>query len=368
MPISKEATAVVALVNKKFGAGTLVLASDVPVRKPMTTGSLSVDIALGGGFPVNQWSEIVGRESSSKTSLAYMTLTANQRLNPDFTTLWVAAEAYNGKWARSLGVDNSRVHLATTNRMEQAYEILVQAAESRAYDLLVLDSYPALVANQEEEKSMEDMLVGLGARRTGQFFRKVGSSMGRSLVDEEKPVVGLFINQFRKAIGAFSPQGTPNTTPGGEAKNYAFYSRIELSRAEYIDEPIPGKGMKRRVGQVVKAKAIKNKQAAPHKVAGYDFYFENAPGHGFKAGEHDKVKELVTLGVLYDQINRRGAYYDVAGETFKGSDSLLAGIRENLGLQDELAQQIRLVALGDDATPISEEPYADEDDELADAA
>lgn len=366
MPLSKDALAVQAQINRKFGDGTLVLAADVPTRKPLTTGSLSVDIALGGGWPSNQWSEIVGKESSSKTSLAYMTLHANQQLDPHFMTLWIAAEAYNKKWAASLGVDNSRVHLASTNQMEKAYEILVRAADSRAYDLLVLDSYPALVADQEEEKSMEDMVVGLGARRTGQFFRKVGSSMGRSLVDEEKPVVGLFINQYRKAIGAYSPQGTPNTTPGGEAKNYAFYSRLELSRTEYIDEPIPGKNMKRRVGQTVKARAMKNKQAPPQKVASYDFYFENAPQRGFRAGEHDVAKELVTMGVLYDQIHQRGGgWFDVAGESFKGLPALTAGLRENLDLQGELEAQIRAVSLGEGGISLSE---VEDEPEMEDAA
>jgi recombination protein RecA len=234
--------------------------------------------------------------------------------------------------------------------------------------LLVLDSYPALVADQEDEKTMEDMVVGLGARRTGQFFRKVGSNMGRSILDEKANVVGLFINQFRDQIGGFSPRGTPQTTPGGQAKNYAFYARAELSRTEYIDEPVPGKNMKRRVGQTVKVKVVKNKQAAPHKVAGYDFYFENAPQHGFRAGEHDVAKELVTMGILYDQITARGGgMYDVAGESFKGQPALLAGIRENIGLQEELSKAIMQVALGEGSTPLSQEPYVD-DEELTDAA
>lgn len=368
MALSTDALAVAATINKKFGAGSLIIASDIVTAPPLTSGSLSVDIALGGGFPQNQWSEVIGRESASKTSLAYMCLAANQRLNPDFTTIWVGSEAYNAKWAAGLGVDNSRVHLAPTNRMEQAYEILIEAANSKAYDLAVLDSYPALVAKDEDEKTMQDMVVGLGARRTGQFFRKVGSSMGRSLTDPERPMVGLFINQFRKAIGTFSPMGTPNTTPGGEAKNYAFYVRVELSRTEYIDEPIPGKGMKRRVGQSVKVKAIKNKQAAPHQVGGYDFYFENAPGHGFKAGEHDHVKELVTLGVLYDQINRRGAWYDLAGHTFKGTDAMVTALREEQELQQQLEADIRAVALGGPALRISESPYEEDTDEEAIAA
>jgi recombination protein RecA len=192
--------------------------------------------------------------------------------------------------------------------------------------------------------------------------------MGRSILENETNVVGLFINQFRDKIGGFSPRGTPQTTPGGQAKNYAFYSRVELAKVEYIDEPVPGKAMKRRVGQTVRVNVVKNKQAAPHKVAGYDFYFENAPQHGFRAGEHDVAKELVTMGVLYDLITQRGGgMYDVAGESFKGQPALVAAIRENLDLQEQLAQDIKSVALGDSATPVSVE-LLDDDDELADAA
>lgn len=360
MPLSKDALAVQTLINKKFGSGALVTASSLSEYPPMTTGSLSVDISLGGGWPRNQWSEVIGRESSSKTSLAYMTLCANQALDPEFSTMWVAAEAYNRRWAESLGVDNSRVHLATTNRMEDAYEILVQAARANAYDLLVLDSYPALVPDEEEAKAMQETVVGLGARRTNQFFRKIGSNMGKPQTGEGRPVVGLFINQFRKAIGQFSPQGTPNTTPGGEGKNYFLYTRTELSRTEYIDEPIPDKNMKRRVGQVVKARNIKNKAEAPHKVAGYDFYFADAPQHGFKAGEFDKAKELVTLGVLYDCITRRGSRYDVAGTSYIGKEALLHAVREDLDLAAALEKEIREVALGSGARPLADESPAQE--------
>lgn len=356
MPLSKEARAALTLVNKRFGAGTLVVASEVPELKPLSTGSVSVDIAFGGGLPANQWCEFVGTESSSKTSLAYMTVATNQRLDENFTTLWVGSEKYNAQWAEKFGVDNSRIHLAATNQMEKAYQIMVDAASSDAYDLLVLDSYPALIADAEEEKSMEEMTVGLGARRTNQFFRKVGSQMGRSLLDVERPVYGIFINQWRSKIGNLPPRADNRTTPGGEGKNYSFYIRAELSRTEFIDEPVPGKNMKRRVGVGVKVKTFKNKQTAPYKVGGYDLYIANAPQHGFHAGEIDRAKELWTHGVLYDVITNAGSWFTLPdGTQVHGKDAGYERIRSEVDLQELLDKHIRAVALGGDLGDDQEE-------------
>lgn len=356
MPLRKEAIAVQAQINKRFGPGTIVIASDVPDLPVLSTGSLSVDIAFGGGLPANQWVELVGTESSSKTSLAYMAVAHNQRCDPGFSTLWIGSEKYNTAWAANLGVDNSRVALASTNSMELAYQLMVDAAGSKVYDLLVLDSYPALIAEGEEEKDMDEMVVGLGARRTGQFFRKVGSQMGRSLLDVERPVYGIFINQWRSTIGG-PPRADNRTTPGGSGKNYSFYIRAELSRTEFIDEPVPGKNMKRRVGVVVKVKTFKNKQAAPYKVGGYDLYIANAPAHGFRPGEIDRAKELFTHGLLYDVIEAGGGgYYTMPdGERIRSKDAVYERVRQDAGLQELLERHIRTEALGADLNDVAED-------------
>lgn len=355
MPLSKEARAAGALVNKRFGAGTIVVASEVPELKTLSTGSVSVDIAFGGGLPANQWAEFVGTESSSKTSLAYMAIAHNQRIDPNFTALWVGSEKYNGQWAAKFGVDNSRIQLAATNQMEKAYQIMVDAAGSGAHDIIVLDSYPALIPEAEEEKDMDEMTMGLGARRTNQFFRKVGSQMGRSLLDVERPVYGIFVNQWRKKIGG-PPRADDRTTPGGEGKNYSFYIRAELSRMAFIDEPVPGKNMKRRVGVTVKVKTFKNKQTSPYKVGGYDLYIANAPGHGFRAGETDRAGELQVHGLLYDVIETKGSWYGLPdGTQIQGKESLYDRIRQDFGLQEMLDRQIRAVALGADVADDQED-------------
>lgn len=337
-----DLAALVAKINKEH-PGTIRLGTEIPAPPRITSGSLSLDIALGGGWPANQWSEVVGRESSGKTALVLKSLAANQERDPEYCALWVAAEGYDREWALSLGVDNSRVLVYPTRAMEEAYTVMLQACESRAVDLVVLDSYPALIADLEAEKGMDELQVSLGARVSGKFWRKAGSSTSRSLDGDERPLLGIVINQWRSQIGAFSPHGTPTTTPGGNAKNYAFFVRLEVSRTEYIDETRPGKGAV-RVGQTIKAKTFKNKSAAPHKIASVDFYFADTETLGFKQGDYDSVKELITMGVYYDAIDRAGAYYNVAGTRVKGREALVELLRGDLTAQEQLRGQILAAA------------------------
>jgi len=118
------------IINKTYGAGTVVNAADLVVPKRFPTGSLSWDVIMGGGLPGNQWTEIRGARSAGKSSLMFKCIAANQRLDPNFTTLWVAAETYDVSQATALGVDNTRVSVISTQQMELAFQTMVDAAES----------------------------------------------------------------------------------------------------------------------------------------------------------------------------------------------------------------------------------------------
>ena len=118
MPLNPAAEAFIKSTNKKLGEELLVSADQLVVPMRFTSGSLSTDVILGGGWPGNQWSEILGKSSAGKTFLALKTIAANQKLNPDFTALWVCAEHYNTEWAEALGVDNTRVVAVPTKKME----------------------------------------------------------------------------------------------------------------------------------------------------------------------------------------------------------------------------------------------------------
>lgn len=329
----------VASTNKKFGAGTLVRGSDLKqdqlVVQRASTGSLAFDIMLGGGWPLNQWNEIIGNPSNGKTVMTLKTIAANQAANPSYETLWVASEDFVFPWAEALGIDLSRVVIATTNVMEDAYQIVVEALDQRAMDAVVIDSLPALVPGDEAERQMAEWTMGLGARLTGQFMRKSTKAQKRSLIEDDRPCLGIIINQWREKIGVM--YGDPRTTPGGNAKNYNFFTRVEVSRDEWIEH------QKQRVGITIKAKTIKNKTAPANKVAAVDFYYESVPG--FPAGSYDSMKELFLLGCAYDVVSRAGSFYSFGGERWQGKEAALAGIREDLDLQDSLTAEVMKVAV-----------------------
>ncbi|WP_274032491.1 hypothetical protein [Streptomyces sp. MMBL 11-1] len=338
MPLDDEARAIMARINKQH-PGSVIVASTMPVVPRFTTGSLSLDVMLAGGWPGNQWNEIVGAESSGKSTIVHKTIAANQARDPEFQTFWVAAEHYDAEWATSLGVDVDRVAVYSTNAMEDAYTAMLKAAESRAFDAVVLDSYPALVAADEDAKEMDQATISAGARVTGKFFRKVGSVTRRSLIDAERPLLALIINQWRDQIGGWSPSGmTPKTSPGGKAKNYAYYTRIEASRTEWIDEKRPGGGAM-RVGQVIKLKTIKSKSAAPQQVATIKFYFADSVT-GILKGEYDTTAEMVTMGIFHGVIDLSGGWYRYRENQWHGKDKMNAAIRHDITLQEQLSEDV----------------------------
>ena len=331
MVLNAEVLKVAALVNKKHGDNTVVLASKVQLPKRITTGSLTLDVVLGGGWPMNHWVEVVGEASHGKTALALKTIAANQKLNPEFTTVWIAAEAFDSKYAEMCGVDNERVLLVETNSMEDAFEAVIKFMESKSVDMVVIDSLPALVPSAEDEKTMEEFTVGRGALITNKFFRKVASATRRDLIEEERPVLGLMINQYRMKIGVM--HGDPRTTPGGLGKDYAYSIRCEVKRDEWLEV---GTGQeKRRVGQTIRVRTIKNKTFPPQQTAYLDFYF--AGGGAISEGEYDRGKEIVALGILNGIIERRGGWMYYADRKWQGAQALIDSLREEIDLSEEIS-------------------------------
>lgn len=322
---------IIASVKKKYGDGSIVRGSDVREMIPrITTGVLSYDLMLGGGWPVNQWSEIIGEESSGKTAMAFKTIAANQALDPEFCAMWIAAEDFVPEYAKAIGVDLDRLWIVENNIMEQVYDLAIRALDNRAVDMIVIDSLPALVPDAEAEKMMEEFTVGLGARLTGKFFRKSSKSQKRSLVEEDRGCTGLIINQWREKIGVM--WGDNRTTPGGKAKNFHYFCRVEVKRDEWLKEK------DETVGQSIKGRTIKNKTHRPQQSAIVDFYFADATN--FEFGDFDVIKDMVNIGIASNIIERAGAFYSYGGERWQGKDKALAGVREDLDMQASLRKDV----------------------------
>lgn len=334
--MNDEALKIVAQLNKRFGDNVVVRAADIrsDIIPRITSGSTTLDFVLGGGFPGNQWNELVGESSHGKTAVALKTIAANQALNPNFTTVWVAAEQWVPEYAEMCGVDSDRIIVIETNVMEEAYDSVIAFAESKSVDAIVIDSLPALSPSPEMAKNMDELTIGRGAMLTNKFFRVVGSAMKRSLVEDERAVLGIIINQYRMKIGVM--HGDPRTTPGGEGKNYAFFTRCEIRRDEWVEV---GSGTnKLRVGQTIKVRTLKNKTAPPQRVAYFDFYF--APGGECKPGEYDFAKEIAAMSVLHEIIERKGGWYYYGDRKWQGTESVIASIREEVDLKEELAKKV----------------------------
>lgn len=345
-------------INKKFGMEVLLRGSAARQEIPRTTtGILAYDLALGGGWAANQWNEIVGEESSGKTALCYRTVAANQALDPDWTCMWIAAEEYVPSYAASFGVDLDRLWVLETNEMEPALELALKAIEQRAVDCLVIDSLPALVTETEVSKKMDEASIATGAKILSNFFKKCAKAQRRSLTEDERTCTMIAINQWRDQIGV--SYGDPRTTPGGKAKNYYFFTRMDVRRDEWLTS---GSKIEDRIGQSIKCRIMKNKTYRPQQVASVDVYF--ADGNGFHAGDFDLVKDVVYVCLAVGVIDRKGAWYSYGGYKWNGKAPIFDDVRSDIDLQDELRSAALDAVLGGGAPPSGLEIGVEDEDTL----
>ena len=330
-----EIDALIEKVNKRLRSPVLTYADKLQTFQRVVTGSLAYDLALGGGWPLNVWNEIIGLESHGKTVMALKTIAANQLSDPLYSVLWIASEDFNADWAMTLGVDLKRVVLAATNVMEDAYSIIIEGLESQAVDAIVLDSYPALVPAAEAEAEWGDATVAIGARLTNKLMRVSNPAMRRG--EGERSCLCLIINQWRDKIGSF--MGDPRTTPGGKGKNFSYFTRVEVVRDGWLEGP-----GKVKVGQTIKIRTVKNKTAPPLRVAVSDFYFEDQ--FPFTTGQYDTVAEVWNIATTYGIIERHGAWFHYGDQKWNGKEPVLQAMREDLDFQRAVDAQVRHHVLG----------------------
>jgi recombination protein RecA len=324
-------------VNKNLGEGTLIRGSDLKNHQipRITSGSLALDMALGGGWAMNCWSELLGEPSHGKTVLALKTIAANQRIHKRFHTLWIAAEPFVPAWAETCEVDLDRVMIADTRVMEDAYQTVCEMIDGRLVDAVVIDSLSSLTPTEEDEKAMDDWQVGLGARLTGKFMRKSSVAQRRSLTEPDRNCFGLIISQWREKIGVM--YGDNRVSPNGRAKEFFFMTRVEVRRDDWLGPD------KHRVGQTFKARIIKNKTAPPQRSAVFDFYWEDDGNH--RAGRYDIGKMLANIGMDLGVVELKGAWYYFAGQKWNGKEKFWEAVDQDELLQRGLAKAIRGLAL-----------------------
>jgi recombination protein RecA len=258
----EEVDDIAAAINKKFGDGTVINLSDYKQEyEGVPTPSTLLNEAIGGkGFPRGRIIELIGAESSSKTTMALQTIGLAQSRGE--RCAYIDAEhALDLAWATKLGVNLSTLSFNQPGWGEQALQIAEAFIKSKRYSIVVVDSVAALTPKVELEGDAGDQHVGLQARMMGQAMRRL-----TGVISESKTCV-IFINQMRDTIGKFG-YGPKTTTPGGRALKFYASVRVELSRISTIKKGTLASGIE------VKAKVIKNKMAAPFKEVHYNLMYD----------------------------------------------------------------------------------------------
>jgi recombination protein RecA len=311
----------IAQIEKQYGVGSIMKMDENTVRKidGISTGALSLDIALGGsGIPRGRVIEFYGPESSGKTTLALHVI-ANAQKTGGVAAFIDAEHALDTTWARKLGVDINSMLISQPDTGEQGLDIAEMLVKSNAVDIIVIDSVAALVPAAELQGEMGQSHVGLQARLMSQALRKL-----TGIISKSKTCV-IFINQIRMKIGVMF--GNPETTTGGNALKFYSSVRVDVRRVSTIQD---SKG--EAIGNRVRARVVKNKVAAPFKSSEFDIMFDS--GISMEG-------DLVDLAAELNVVNKSGAWFTYGDMKLgQGRDNARQYLIEHKELIDEIKAKV----------------------------
>lgn len=311
-------------ITKQFGAGSIMKLGDAYNIDVETypSGTLSLDLAMGGGYPKGRIIEIYGPESSGKTTLTLHAIAEVQKEGG--TAAFIDVEhALDPVYAKRIGVDTGSLLVSQPDTAEQALEILETLVRSNAVDIIILDSVAALVPQAEIDGDMGDAQMGLQARLMSQAMRKL-----TGIISKSKATV-IFINQIRMKIGVMF--GSPETTTGGNALKFYASLRMDIRRIGQI------KSGDDIIGNRVKVKIVKNKIAPPFRIAEFDVMFNEGIS---------TVGDILDLAVEHGVVNKAGAWFDY-GEGDKnqklgqGREAAKEFLKEDQKLLKEIDKKVR---------------------------
>ncbi len=312
----------VSQIEKEFGKGTIVrLGDSAHLNVPtISTGALALDIALGvGGIPRGRVTELYGPESSGKTTLCLHVI-ANAQKAGGVCAFIDTEHALDPQYARIIGVDTANLLVSQPDCGEDALNIAETLVRSNAVDVLVVDSVAALVPRAEIEGQMGDSHVGLQARLMSQALRKL-----TAVISKSRGCV-IFTNQIREKIGVMF--GSPETTPGGRALKFYASVRMEIRRVATIKAP-SGEAL----GNRTRVKVVKNKLAAPFRIAEFDIMF---------AEGISRAGSILDVALEMKMLEKRGSWFSFEDQQVgQGREATKKAIADDPELQQKLLTRIR---------------------------
>ncbi len=314
----------IADIEKQYGAGAIMNMGSAQNTQIATfsSGSISLDLALGNGIPRSRIIEIFGPESSGKTTLALHAIAEVQKLGGKAAFI-DAEHALDIQYAKKIGVNVDNLLVAQPDDGEQALEITETLVRSGGIDIIVIDSVAALTPRAEIEGMMGDNHMGLQARLMSQALRKLTSIVSKTNCSV------IFINQMRMKIGVMF--GNPETTTGGNALKFYASLRLDVRRIDKIMEKWTDE--QTIVGNRTRVKVVKNKIAPPFRQAEFDILYAQGVS---------KEGDILDLGVKYGIIEKSGAYYRVGEETLgQGREQARQFLKTNPKIAEKLEKEIR---------------------------
>lgn len=326
---SKAIDLAMAQIEKNFGKGAIMKMGDVtkiPIET-IPTGSISLDIALGGGIPRGRIVEIYGPESSGKTTLSLHILAEAQKKNGKVAFI-DAEHALDPEYAKKIGVNVDDLLLSQPDSGEQALEIVETLVRSNALDLIVIDSVAALTPRAEIDGDMGDAHMGLQARLMSQALRKLTAIVGKT------NTTVIFLNQLRMKIGVVF--GNPETTTGGQALKFYSSVRMDIRARTKIQDPASID--KEFIGVRAKVKIVKNKIAPPFKIAEFDIMYNK--GISFEG-------DLLDLSTKYNVTRKAGSFYSYKDTKLgQGRENVKIFLSSNEKIMNAIEKDVKTLVYG----------------------
>jgi recombination protein RecA len=317
-------------IYKNYGDGAIMRLGEAKRINVATipTGSISLDLALGGGLPKGRVIEVYGPESSGKTTLALHSVAEFQKQGGQ--AAFVDAEhALDPEYAAKIGVNVDDLLISQPDTGEQALEIVETLVRSNAVDVIVIDSVAALTPRAEIEGEMGGSLPGLQARLMSQALRKLTAVVAKS------GTTLIFLNQIRMKIGVMF--GNPETTTGGNALKFYASVRLDIRRIGRVDT---GTGDdKQTIGNATRVKVVKNKVAPPFRQAEFEIRYNVGI---------DKASDLILTGVKLGIIGKAGAFLDIEGTKYQGMEKGRTALLSDPKLFKTIDTKVRAAAKGVD--------------------
>ncbi len=332
------------MLDKQFGPGKVVQAKDAKALayERLPSGSVQLDRALGGGFPLGRIIEFLGLEGHGKTTVLLKTIAENQKAGR--TCALVATEEFDTKFARTLGVNLDELELSVPESLEEMIDLVEVLVASREIVVIGIDSITGGLPLFVQERSADEPTRGVEAKLNNLFCRKVVTAMapGNLTKKENRPwCTVIYTNQLRATMGS-SKFPLPPEAGGGMGLKFFKSISVFFRRLQWINNvgKVAKASKDKKWGQTIMFMAKKNKTFIPYGMGEIDFYFRDSKV--VRAGQYDSLRELIALATELNVIKQKGSYFYIANERFQGKEILIDALRADMGIMQLLKDSCNL--------------------------